>query len=418
MIYQIQDWVAERTGLGRQLTVQSLQLWQLDRLKTILEYARRHSKFYAERLRGIGVEKLATLSDMQSIPFTWPEDIVHAPKAFICVPQRDIARIITLTTSGSLGVSKRIYFTAGDLERTVDFFAHGMSAMVRRGQTALILMSGQTQYGVGDLLQKALARIGVKAYVHGNVRDVHKAVEAARGIDCLIGVPGEIIFMCRNDASLRPQSVLLSADYVPESVIKSLEETWKCKVFTHYGMTETGFGGGVQCEAGRGYHLRDADLLVEIIDRETGMQVMPGQYGEVTVTTLSREAMPLIRYRTGDIARMDMGICACGGVLPRLDKVTGRYANNITLSNGEQLSIHQLDEIMFALPAIRSYRAKLTNTGGTPILSLIVDKASALRHEQLLEHLACMLGDGIEIYISYDRVEPFTGTEKRHILIE
>lgn len=418
MISPIQAWVAERTGLKEQLTAENLQAWQLGQVKKIVEYARKHSKFYAGRLQGIDTEKLISIADMERIPFTWPEDIVNDYKAFICVPERDIFRIVTLPTSGSQGMPKRICFTLADLERTVDFFAYGMSTMVKKGQSVLILMSGQTQYGVGDLLQKGLARIGVKAHMHGNVKEVQKAIEAARGIDCLVGVPGEIIHMCRVDESLRPKSVLLSADYIPDSVIKSIEKTWKCRVFTHYGMTETGFGGGVQCGARSDYHLRDADLLLEIIDREKGRQVAPGQYGEVTVTTLSREAMPLIRYRTGDIARLVMGACACGGVLPRLGKVMGRYANNISLNNGEQLSIHELDEIMYAIHGIRYYRAKLLNAYGMPILSLTVDKSPDLGHEHLLAYLTSSLKYKVEIQIQYDKAENFIETGKRHIVLE
>lgn len=418
MISPIQAWVAERTGLKQKLTGATLQVWQLDQVKKIVKYARKHSKFYAGRLQGIDAEKLISISDMESIPFTWPEDIAHDYKAFICVPEQGISRIVTLPTSGSRGMPKRICFTLADLERTVDFFAYGMSAMVQKGQSVLILMSGPTQYSVGDLLLKGLARIGVKAHVHGNVKEVQKAIEAARGIDCLIGVPGEVIHMCRTDESLRPESVLLSADYVPESVIKSIEKAWKCRVFTHYGMTETGFGGGVQCGARLEYHLRDADLLMEIIDRETGRQVVPGQYGEVTVTTLSREAMPLIRYRTGDIARIVTGACSCGGVLPRLGKVMGRYDNNISLNNGGQLSIYELDEIMYAIHGIRNYRAKLLNVCGVPTLSLTVDKSPDLEHEYLLAYLASSIKCRIKIQIQYDKAKNDIGTEKRHIAME
>lgn len=406
----VQPWIAERTGLGEKLSAKTLRLWQLDKVRKIVTYARDNSTFYHKQLQGVDESKISSVQDMQNIPFTYPEDIIKKNQAFVCVPQRDISRITSLSTSGSLGSPKRVYFTENDLERTVDFFACGMSTMVCSGQSTLILMSSQTENSIADLLKKGLTRIGVSSVIHGNVKDVSAALEAAKNFECLVGIPAEIMYLCRRDKNLRPESVLLSADFVPESVIKSIEETWKCKVFTHYGMTETGFGGGVQCEAGLGYHLRDADLFIEIVDNK-GRQLPTGQYGEVVLTTLQNEAMPLIRYRTGDIARILTEPCPCGGILPSLDKVIGRSANVIWLGDGESISINNLDEIMFAIPGLLGYKAKLA---GGNVLTLTVDAQCQLD----AEFLAKKLPSNIEIKIEYDNVAPGAGIAKRHIRVE
>jgi len=409
LISPVQPWVAERTGLKDNLSLQTLRAWQLDKVRKTIDYARNNSAFYYKRLQEIDTLNIISVRDMEKIPFTYPEDISIDSKAFVCVPPREITRITSLSTSGSQGSPKRIYFSENDLERTMDFFACGMSTMVHSGQFTLIMMSSRTENSIADLLQRALKLIGVSSDIHGNVRDVTAALEAAKGYDCLVGIPAEIMYLCRTDDSLRPESVLLSADYVPESVIKYIEGTWHCKVFTHYGMTETGFGGGVQCEAGAGYHLRDADLLIEIADSKTGMQLKDGEYGEVVLTTLQNEAMPLIRYRTGDIARILTEPCPCGGILPRLDKVKGRSANNIRLENGKSISIHDLDEIMFAIPGLMNYSAKLV---GSNRLLLTVDTKSVLDAELLGKMLPC------DIKIEYDSIAPFTGARKRHICLE
>jgi len=417
LISPIEAWVAERTGLNERLSAESLRAWQLARIKETIEYARGRSLFYAGRLAGVDSARIASMEDMEGVPFTWPQDLARDPEALACVPAREIGRIITLSTSGSQGPPKRVFFTERDLERTADFFAHGMSTMMRAGQRALILMSDDSRYGIGDLLRRGLARIGAEGEIHGNVRDVPRAIEAARGSDCLVGVPGEVIYMCRAEPGLRPRSVLLSADYVPESVIDAIRDAWHCDVYTHWGMTETGFGGGVQCRAGSGYHLRDADLYVEVVDWETGRRVEPGQYGEIVVTTLAREAMPLIRYRTGDTARMLAGGCPCGGILPVMDKVGGRRANLIPVDDGGPLSVHMLDEICFKYPGIRNYRAELVRMDGMQVLSLTVDADAGLRHEDFSGYLAGSLGIAAKIQIEYARVEPFAGRSKRRILL-
>jgi phenylacetate-coenzyme A ligase PaaK-like adenylate-forming protein len=418
MTSPVQAWVAERTGLKERLTAETLKTWQMERVKETIEYARSNCAYYAERLRGVDTARLEHPADMQHVPFTRPEDVALHPEGFLCVPQREVSRIVTLFTSGSLGRPKRIFFTGRDLEKTVDFFACGMSTMTQSGEKTLVLMSGATRYSIGDLLQKALPWIGAEAHIHGNVKDVHKAIDAARGFDCLVGIPAEVMYMARTDGSLRPKSVLLSADYVPESVIKGIEDRWKCRVYTHYGMTEMGFGGGVQCSAGLGYHLRDVDLLFEVVDPQSGKQTAPGQYGEVVITTLSREAMPLIRYRTGDMARMLEGACPCGGILPRLGKVMGRYANTIPIEGAEPLSIHKLDEIMFAVPEIRNYSAKLIISSRANVISLTVDTLQDLDSSRLSEYIKTNFRSDIDIRISRSLVTPFTGAAKRQISLE
>jgi phenylacetate-coenzyme A ligase PaaK-like adenylate-forming protein len=418
MTSPVQAWVAERTGLKERLTAETLNRWQMERVKETIEYARDNCAYYAKRLRDVDTSGLETPYHMQYIPFTRPEDVALHPESFLCVPQREVSRIVTLFTSGSLGRPKRIFFTGRDMEKTVDFFACGMSTMTQSGEKTLVLMSGATEYSIGDLLKKALARIGAEAHIHGNVKDVQRAIVAAKGFDCLVGIPAEVMYMARTDGNLRPKSVLLSADYVPESIIKGIEDRWKCRVFTHYGMTETGFGGGVQCSAGLGYHLRHADLLFEVVDPQSGRQAAPGQYGEVVITTLSREAMPLIRYRTGDMARMLEGICPCGGILPRLDKVMGRYANAIPIEGAGHLSIHRLDEVVFAVPGVRNYSAKLIISDRGNVLSLTVDATNNMDRDRFLGYLNKSIARGVSLQVCYARVSPCTGTAKRRIYIE
>jgi phenylacetate-coenzyme A ligase PaaK-like adenylate-forming protein len=145
-------------------------------------------------------------------------------------------------------------------------------------------------------------------------------------------------------------------------------------VFNHYGMTETGLGGGVECEARRGYHLREADLYVEVVE-PNGTRPMPdGERGEVVVTTLTRTGMPLIRYRTGDLSRFIPGPCPCGTDLRTLERITGRAAGVVRTATGAGLSLAELDEVLFGLPGVLDFDATLLRgaTGDTLVLDLRV----------------------------------------------
>jgi len=289
-----------------------------------------------------------------------------------------------------------------------------MAELVDPGQDALILMSGGTENSVGRLLEAALARLGVGSRIGQGLRGLAEALEAARGADCIVGLPADLLRLCRSDGSLRPRSVLLSADYVPLSALGAIEEAWHCAVFTHYGMTETAYGLAVQCASREGHHLRGSEFLVEIVDPETGQPLGPGELGEIVVSALRSEAMPLIRYRTGDLARMLSGPCACGGELPRLGRVEGRRENLIGLRGGGRLSIHALDELLFGIPSVRGFQAALRLEAGRERLVLTLDSSSAVDPDALR---TLPLEDG-QLELRYARLEPFTGGAKRRILIE
>ncbi len=329
-------------------------LWRL------LWFVREKSPFYRERLQEAGIGEIAP-GDWDSflrIPFTTAGELREKPEAFLCVPPKEIARIITLRTSGSSGAPKRLFFTEDDLLRTADFFETGMQYLVSPGGSVTVYMEGPGFFSIGGLLKEGLGRIGVTATVHGLIRDMEAAAADGKGRDCLIGVPSQMYGLAVYAPWLRPKTVLLSADYVPQSVKEYLEKTWKCRVFTHWGMTETGYGGGVQCGARKGYHLRDRDLLLEIIDPQSGRPVPDGEYGELVLTTLSRRGMPLVRYRTGDWGRFLMDSCGCGCLKPRLEEVKGRLDDGVVLPDGSLLSIHRLDELLLSSGEIQDFRAE------------------------------------------------------------
>jgi phenylacetate-CoA ligase len=169
--------------------------------------------------------------------------------------------------------------------------------------------------------------------------------------------------------------VLLSSDYVPQTIVDEVAQVWGCPVFEHYGMTEMGLGGGVQCPAHDGYHLREADLFFEIIDPGTARPVPEGETGEVVFTTLTRRAMPLIRYRTGDLARFIRVPCPCGTLLKRMDKIRGRLKGTVTLEKGHQLDVLELDDVVFTVPGLLDYDAEIYRGKGKDRLRVKVRSA-------------------------------------------
>ena len=399
----MERWTLSQLDLGEP-SAAGLAAWQRARLAETVDYARERSRFYRERVQGFD-------GGLESLPFTQPSDLAADPLAFLCVPQREIARVTTLTTSGSMGERKRVCFTGIDLERTRAFFAAGMSMLVRPGQDTLILLGSDTEHSIARLLQEALARLGVQGRIGSLAWDARATLAAARSAHCLVGLPAELFYLCRLDGGLRPESVLLSADFAPAAVVEALRQRWGCRVFTHFGMTETGYGCAVQCEAGEGHHLRHAELIPEIVDPESGRTLPPEERGELVLTLLCSEAMPLLRYRTGDLARLLTGPCSCGGILPRLGRVEGRRGNDLPLGEGRTLSIHALDELLFAMEGVRNFEAHLETRGERPALTLTMDAAGPLDPEALRARLPGPL----EVRLRYAEVSPFARRGKRRL---
>ena len=245
-----------------------------------------------------------------------------------------------------------------------------MSTFTAPGDRVLILLPVERPGSVGDLLAIALERMGARGIRHGLVRDVGHtlAVMANEGVNGAVGVPTQVLALVRNAGMeksncLRMKSALLTMDHVPQAIVRAVEASWGCRVYNHYGMTEMGLGGGVECQARRGYHLREADLYMEVIDPINGRTVSEGEYGEVVFTTLTRRGMPLIRYRTGDISRFIPGDCPCGTVLRTLEKVRGRISNRVDLGNGHCLTMADLDEALFSIDGVWNFTASLSREG-------------------------------------------------------
>jgi phenylacetate-coenzyme A ligase PaaK-like adenylate-forming protein len=310
------------------LAPEAVAAWQMAELRRTLAWARATCPFHAARLAGVDLETLRTAEDLARLPRMAAADL--ASPGLLAVSQDEVARVVSLNTSGSSGPPKRLHFSESDLTRTLDFFSIGMNTLAGPGDAVLVLLPGRREWGVTDLLARALPDIGARAVLPPETWTAAELPEVMgkNAVTCLIAAPSQLRALLGGprEAFLALRAVLSSAEPLPDSLRRDVESAWDCEVFDHWGMTETGYGGGVECSAHQGYHLREADLLVEVADPETGAPLPPGATGELLVTTLGERAMPLVRYQTGDAARWLPGPCRCGSPLRRLGCVPGRIA--------------------------------------------------------------------------------------------
>jgi phenylacetate-CoA ligase len=429
-ISPLEAWIKGLIGINPEepVTRKILEEYQLTRLKNTIARVKTLSWFYREKLAEFSPDKLHNVSDITRLPFTTFKDVADDPFAFSCVSQNDISRVMTVPTSGTTGKPKKIFYTEADQEATIDFFHHGMSCVTGMGSRVLILLPGELPGSVGDLLQKGLARLGAESIHHGFVTNPGKTLEVIinKNIDCIVGFPVQVLALAalpetHKNIKNKIKSILLVSDYVPDSLMERIRKAWNCKIYQHYGMTETGLGGGVQCDAHLGYHMREAELLFEIIDPETLLPVKDGEFGEVVFTSLAAQGTPLIRYRTGDISRFLHEACPCGTILKSMGKIRGRLMGSIILE-GERLELRDLDEVLFHLEEVLDFRVEIKNDHGKDTLELeiyasyvnngVEDKVKkAVRKITLLER--CFEKQVFELRISVTNEYKNTGAAKR-----
>jgi phenylacetate-coenzyme A ligase PaaK-like adenylate-forming protein len=340
-------------------------------VRETVDRVREFSPWYRERLAGVETSDLRTFADLRRLPLMSSADVAGQGERMVCVSRGAVARIVTLQTSGSTGNPKRLHFSRADLDATVDFFLHGMLNLADQGDRVLALLPFAQPDSTGDLLVRALSGGGVHCaglWPPPAVRAL-AALILEQGYTCLVGLPQHLLALSGELPLGRVRTVLLCSDYAPPALRRRIEEACGCATFLHYGTTETGLGGGVECSAHDGCHLRESDLLVEIVDPHTGEPLPEGETGEVVVTTLGRQAMPLLRYRTGDAARLSTEPCACGGVTARLCDIGGRRTPCV-LAGGFDLTSQDLDDTLFGVDGLLDYRATLDVENGVERLGI------------------------------------------------
>ena len=341
---KLENWIEAVENIPH-LTREALEELQLRRLNETLARVKARDGFYRDY-----PEKLDSLEELRRLPFTTAEDLAASPGKFLLTSQSEVSRVISGATSGTTGPAKRVFYTDRDTEHTVGFFAAGISEMLSAGEKCFIAFPFTGPFGLGDLIVKAVARLGgipIRAgfgLTFGEMLDLITQTQP----ETYIGFPVTLLGLARMYGESFPiRRALVSGDACPEGVMAQLETVLGSKLYPHYGSRECGLGGAVTCQAFEGMHLRENHIIPEIID-ENGNVLPDGQCGELVITTIGADAMPLIRYRTGDYTRI-LPPCQCGGVTKRID----------TVSRQEEYSIEELDSILFRVPGLVDCRASL-----------------------------------------------------------
>ena len=374
-----------------QLTRGDIDLYHLFKLRKILSYAYQKSTFYRELFNrsGIKIDDIKSLDDIANIPLTNPIDIAQHPYQFACVSLGDIARITTFTSSGTIGPQKRVFCTERDLEVMTDFMAAGMRTVATEGDVVQIMLPSARPNDQADLLAKGVRKMGGVPVISGinpspeqQLRIIDQAHPTV--LFTLVSPMYRITQETRHNHDLKGKGVkvvFVTAEYLSESMRRQLQDAWNCDVHVHYGLTEMGLGVAVECHAHNGFHFNEADLLVEVVDPQTGAVLANDEEGELVFTTLTREAMPLIRYRTHDISRLISSPCECGAAtLKKIAKVTRRLEAIARIGEGDEIYPAMFDELIFSIPEVIDYQLTLSQEGGKDTLHFRAEVTRESQH--------------------------------------
>ncbi len=340
---------------------QELDALQLERLKRMVNYCYENVPFYHERLEKAGVtgDKIKTLSDIQYIPFTTKDDIRdNYPFNMLATPMKKIVRIHA--SSGTTGKPTVGAYTKGDLDNWSDNVARVAAAAGASEDDIFQISFGYGLFTGALGLHYGLEKIG-STVIPASSGNTAKQLMMFRdfGVTGLVATPSYALYLGemvkesgypRDAYKLRLG--LLGSEGCTEEMREQIEKNLGIFVTDNYGMTELG-GPGVsgECEYRCGLHFAEDAFLPEIIDTETGMQKAPGESGELVVTTLLREGMPVLRYRTKDITRLNYEPCRCGRTHVRMDKVTGR-TDDMMIIKGVNVFPSQIESVLVGTKGI------------------------------------------------------------------
>ena len=398
-----------------------LEALQLERLKHIVDYCYNNVPFYHERLRQAGVtgDKIKTLSDVQYIPCTTKDDIRdNYPFQMLAQPMKKIVRIHA--SSGTTGKPTVGVYTRRDIENWSDQVAR---VAVGGGATEGDIIQIAFGYGLftGALgLHYGLEKLGATV-IPASSGNTAKQLMMFRdfGVTGLVATPSYALYLgeAMKEAGYPMEQYklrigLLGSETCAPEMRPQIENSMGIFVSDNYGMTELG-GPGVSGECGLrcGLHFAEDHFLPEIIDPDTLEHKAPGEAGELVVTTLTREGMPVLRYRTKDITRLNYEPCACGRTHVRMEKCMGR-TDDMLIIKGVNVFPTQIESVLVGME----------NVG--PHYQLVVRRRNFMDNLEVKVEL--LNGDLLENYRAlealqksvHDRLKSVLGLETRVTLVE
>jgi phenylacetate-CoA ligase len=364
---------------------ENLKKGQLEGLQWTVTHAYRGSETYRKKFDGLNLkpEDIQSLGDLKRLPFTSAEDLSEGyPFPLRSVPMRDVVRIHT--SSGTTGKRKVLCYTQKDIKDWTHFFARcfELAGLTVEDRVQIAVGYGPWTAGIG--FQMACEAFGSMAIPigPGNIEtQTEYLIDFNSTVLCCTASMGLLLGEEVERRGIRDKINLKKMIYGAERSSDAMRKRIKSllgleDIYDISGMTELyGPGTGIECSAHQGIHYWSDYYILEILNPDTSETLTPGEVGEMVVTTLQKEAVPLIRYRTHDLTSLIQEPCPCGNLFPRHDRLQGR-TDDMFIFRGVNIYPSQIDNLLSSLPGIGSeYQVFLNQMEGKDKLTLRIERA-------------------------------------------
>jgi len=415
---------------------EELQRLQYRLLKTLVYRLYSFSPFYHDRMKEAGVhpDDIRTLSDIRKLPFMYKRDLRdNYPDKIFVAGQDDLVRYHV--SSGTTGKPTVVGYTRNDLDNWTASLARGLvSCGLGRGDVL------QVSYGYGLFtgglgLHYGAERVGATV-LPTSVGNTERQIELMQDLHttAIACTPSYLIHMgevaekmglsIKEDTDLRMG--ILGAEPWSDTMKTRIEEWLGIKAYDIYGTSELSGPMFCECSEQKGFHVWGDLACIEILDPETGESLGPGEKGELVVTMLQKEALPMIRYRIGDITSFEDGVCACGRTHPRVMRISGRV-DDMLIIRGINVFPSQIEYALMTVPEVgQHFQIVVDRKGALDDMLVRVEVAREAFSDKITDLMAIRksvehkLRNTLNVAVNVELVEPgslprFEGKAKRVI---
>lgn len=365
------------------LSVEGLKALQLERLQKTVRHCM-NSPFYQKKFQELGItpEDIKTLDDVQKLPFTSKEDLrENYPFGLACVPLKDCVRLHS--SSGTTGNPTVVLHTQKDLDEWANAVARCLWMVGSRPEDVFQNSAGYGMFTAGLGFQYGAEKVGmltVPAAAGNTIRQIKFIKDFGTSVLHAIPSYASRIYEVMKEEGVDPRKdtnlrvLCIGAEPHSEEQRQRIEQNLGVKAYNSYGISEMmGPGVAFECQEQNGLHIWEDYFIVEIIDPVTLKPVPDGELGELVLTTINREAMPLLRYRTRDLTRILPGECACGRHHKRLARLQGR-SDDMMILKGVNIFPIQIEKILLGFKELSTdYLITLETVDSNDIMTIEVE---------------------------------------------
>jgi len=411
-------WDREKECMPRE----ELEKLQLRRLKETVYRVYAFVPAYKEKMdqAGIKPDDINSLEDLHKLPFTTKQDLRdNYPFGMFALPMSEVVRVHS--SSGTTGKPTVVGYSRRDIDTWAELMARALTSAGANRHSIIQNSYGYGLFTGGLGVHYGAEKLGASVIpTSGGNSKRQIMLMQDFGTTVLTCTPSYALFLAEvmeeigiSPSDLKLQCGVFGAEPWSENMRREIETKLQIDAFDIYGLSEiVGPGVAIECPAKQGLHLAEDHFIAEIIDPETGQNLPDGSMGELVITTITKEALPMIRYRTRDLTKLDRSVCECGRTHTRMQKVLGR-SDDMVIIRGVNVFPSMVESVLLNIPGVEPhYLLVVDRKGNLDILEVRVEVSEKVFSDEVrkLEELGSTISKELEsalgISVKVRLVEP------------